>query len=387
MKTTKILIGFILFPLIFLSCKEQKGGTTSNTNGTNTNIGTRPALKADSIFDQFAKVICGNYDGVPNNVDSSYYRIYKNQLNQKLTQIKTSRLSPITKWNATNLKRNNIADTTTVFYPFSGGDFIHVNALFPNANNYIMMAQESVGSIPDFKKLDKTQSKDYIEAVDFILRDIYAKSYFITMNMIKDTKESPVNGMLPILLWSVSKTGHTIVKVEDVKVDIKGNKTFLPFKVGLNDSKIVRITFGNNATNQIKTLTYYSCDISNDGIKKDSALARVMQSIPPSNCFIKSASYLLHYTTFSNIRTVILEKANCIIQDDTGIPYAYFDKSKFKIELHGTYEKPIKDFSANLFQQDLAEAYASGEYIGLLPFSLGYHWSSGNQNEMVAIKK
>ena len=75
------------------------------------------------------------------------------------------------------------------------------------------MAQESVGSIPDFKKLDKTQSKEYIEAVDFILRDIYAKSYFITMNMIKDTKQSPVNGMLPVLLWSVSKTGHTIMNV------------------------------------------------------------------------------------------------------------------------------------------------------------------------------
>ena len=47
----------------------------------------------------------------------------------------------------------------------------------------------------------------------------------------------------------------------------------------------------------------------------------------------------------------------------------------------------IKDFSANLFQKDLAQAYTTKEFVAKLPFSLGYHWNSGNQNEMVAIKK
>jgi hypothetical protein len=386
MKMKSLLISSVLLVGLFYSCGGEKGGSQNSTQNTSDSKLAVP-ITADPVYDEFAKVICGNYEGVPSNVDASYYNAFTKTLNQKLIEIGKTRLTPITNWNAANIKRNSKSDTTSVFYPFSGGDFLHVNSLYPNANHYVMMAQESVGTIPDFKKMDKTQSKEYIEAVDFILRDIYAKSYFITMNMIKDTKQSPVNGMLPVLLWSVSRTGHIIMNVEEVQLDETGKKTFIPFKAGASTAKAVRITFGNKATGQPKTLTYYSCDISDTGIEKDKGLAGVLKNLPPSNCFVKSASYLMHYVTFSTIRSTVLDKAIYLVQDDTGIPYIYFDKSKFKIELHGTYEKPIKDFSANLFQKDMADAYNSTQFVAKLPFSLGYHWNSGNQNEMVAIKK
>ena len=324
---------------------------------------------------------------MPANVDQTYYDSFSKQLNQKLIEIGKSRLTPITNWNQSALKRNAKSDTTSVFYPFSGGDFLHVNSLYPNANHYVMMAQESVGSIPDLSKMDKAKTKEYIKAADFILRDIYAKSYFITMNMIKDTKSSPVNGMLPVLLWSVSKTGHTVTAVDELTVDDNGKKSYSPFKVGENSAKAVRITFGNPEKGILKTLTYYSCDISNSGIEKDKALAATLKAIPPSNCFVKSASYLMHYETFTTIRNTVLDKAIYLVQDDTGIPYKYFDKAKFKMELYGNYVKPVSDFSENLFQKELAEAYKTKEFVGVLPFSLGYHWQTKDQNQMIAIKK
>jgi hypothetical protein len=235
--------------------------------------------------------------------------------------------------------------------------------------------------------MDKAKTKEYIKAADFILRDIYAKSYFITMNMIKDTKSSPVNGMLPVLLWSVSKTGHTVTAVDELTVDESGKKSYSPFKVGVNSAKAVRITFGNPEKGVLKTLTYYSCDISNSGIEKDKALAATLKAIPPSNCFIKSASYLMHYETFTIIRNTVLDKAIYLVQDDTGIPYKYFDKAKFNVELYGNYVKPVSDFSENLFQKEMAEAYKTKEFKGILPFSLGYHWQTKDQNQMIAIKK
>jgi hypothetical protein len=361
---------------------NQKPGTQ---NGGSTQVTSD--IKPDEVFDGFARLISGNTEKLPANVDQTYYDSFSKQLNQKLIEIGKSRLSPITNWNQTALKRNAKSDTTSVFYPFSGGDFLHVNSLYPNANHYVMMAQESVGSIPDLSKMDKVQTKEYIKAADFILRDIYAKSYFITMNMIKDTKSSPVNGMLPVLLWSVSKTGHTVTAVEELSVDENGKKTYSPFKVGQNSAKAVRISFGNKDKGILKTLTYYSCDISDPGIEKDKALAATLKAIPPSNCFVKSASYLMHYETFTKIRNTVLEKAIYLVQDDTGIPYKYFDKGKFKMELYGNYVKPIADFSANLYQKDLADAYKTKEFIGPLSFSLGYHWQTKDQNQMIAIKK
>ena len=386
MKIIFYALSSFLSVLLISSCgnSDPKEKTGTQNSGTNQ---VRSEIKPDEVFDGFAKLISGNTEKIPANVDQTYYDSFSKQLNQKLVEIGKSRLSPITNWNQAALKRNAKSDTTSVFYPFSGGDFLHVNSLYPNANHYVMMAQESVGSIPDLTKMDKVQTKEYIKAADFILRDIYAKSYFITMNMIKDTKSSPVNGMLPVLLWSVSKTGHTVTAVEELTVDENGKKSYSPFKVGANSAKAVRISFGNPEKGILKTLTYYSCDISNSGIEKDKALAATLKAIPPSNCFVKSASYLMHYETFTTIKNTVLDKAIYLVQDDTGIPYKFFDKTKFKMELYGNYVKPVSDFSANLYQKDMVEAYKTKEFMGTLPFSLGYHWQTKDQNQIIAIKK
>jgi len=383
----KVGISLLVFVLIIVSCGEGNKSKSSEGNAGNDSSRTKTEINADSTFDEFAKIICGNSKKLPTNIDAIYYDSFSKQLNLKLEEINKSRLTPITKWNDDALNRNKKSDTNSVFYPFSGGDFLHVNSLYPNANHYVMMAQESVGSIPDLSKMDKIQTKQYIRSVDNILRDIYAKSYFITMNMIKDINSTPVNGMLPVLLWSVSKTGHTITKVEELTVDETGKRTFSPFKVGENKAKAVRITFGNSDVGIEKTLTYYSCDISDSGIEKDKALQATLKTIPPSNCFVKSASYLMHYETFTKIRNTILDKAIYLVQDDTGIPYKYFEKNKFNLELYGTYIKPVSDFSDNLFQKDMAQAYKSSEYKSQLSFSLGYHWQTKDQNQMIAIKK
>ena len=96
----------------------------------------------------------------------------------------------------------------------------------------------------------------------------------------------------------------------------------------------------------------------------------------------------MHYISFSQIRNIVLEKSKYLIQDDTGIPIKYFKPDMFTIELFGIYEKPVKDFSESVFQQDLNIAYRdSTKYKGDLNFSLGYHWGSRKQNQMIAIKK
>jgi cobalt-zinc-cadmium resistance protein CzcA len=137
-------------------------------------------------------------------------------------------------------------------------------------------------------------------------------------------------------------------------VDDSGNKTYTPFKIGENSAKAVRITFGKKEAGIPKTLTYYSCDISNSGIDKDKALATVLKNLPASNCFVKSASYLMHYETFTKIKETVLDKAIYLVQDDTGIPYSKIDKSKFKIELlydrQFLIDKTIKTVLKNLLE-------------------------------------
>ena len=347
-------------------------------------------IEPDSVYDDFAKLVCGKLQAPwAIKVDTATYLRFSKSLDKKMSDIEKKRLLPLKEWNAANIRRYGKSESTSVFYPFSGGDFLHLYWLYPKGNNYLMMAREKVGEIPDLSNFNKKQIQEYVEAVDYILRDIYSKSYFITKNMMTDTKHgSVVSGMLPVLLWSVARTGHDVVNVEKVDLDSTGNLFYSRLSPQDPTSKAVRITFMDQGSKKVKTLTYFSCDISDNGIKRDIGLRAYLMNLSQSNTFVKSASYLMHYGTFSEIRNIILDKSNFYVQDDTGVPFRYIDQEKFNIELYGTYKKPVIDFSKNLLQKDLMTAYQSEYYYkGKLNFSLGYHWGSGNQNQMVVVKK
>src|SRR5438046_2678852 len=42
---------------------------------------------------------------------------------------------------------------STVYYMFSGPDFLYANSFFPNASTYILCGTEPIGAVPDIRKL------------------------------------------------------------------------------------------------------------------------------------------------------------------------------------------------------------------------------------------
>ena len=74
---------------------------------------------------------------------------------------------------------------------------------------------------------------------------------------------------------------------------------------------------------QEKTLYYFSTDLSNSGVKA-SGFLKFCETLAPGNSLIKSASYLLHSGNFTTVRDFLLANSATIIQDDSGIPLAYY---------------------------------------------------------------
>ncbi|MBM4301553.1 MAG: hypothetical protein FJ121_08480 [Deltaproteobacteria bacterium] len=62
------------------------------------------------------------------------------------------RLRPMREWASQEL---GSASAATVFYPFSGPDFVNVFALFPHAKTCLLIALEPVGVIPDSGGADR----------------------------------------------------------------------------------------------------------------------------------------------------------------------------------------------------------------------------------------
>lgn len=284
-----------------------------------------------------------------------------------------------------------INDSLLLFYPFSGPDFLHAYILFPSAADYVFLAQEQIGEIPNLSKMKQKDLSDYLDKFYYSIRDIYMRSYFITGRMNTDLNNARVKGTLPLIVFFMAQTGHY---VHDVKYEyVASDGSLKPLASGVTGrfsaTECVTISFSSQESEQIKTLRYFRCDISDEGFKPTPGFKTYLNNLGDINTYVKSASYLLHYGTFTTIRNIILANSKAVLQDDTGIPYKYYDVAKWNSYLYGVYVKPISDFeSTYLIQNDLKKIYdAAGEDIKPLPFSLGYHWRSGEQNQLLFIRK
>jgi hypothetical protein len=307
-----------------------------------------------------------------------------------MSKIEQNRLFKVRDWYSGVLKANGRNDSLPVFYPFSGGDFLHMHYMYPNAKDYVMMAIEPVGYFPDMDSLSIDEKNTLLKDVNFNMRDIFNKSYFITRNMRADLRSRKlITGMILPIVWGIGVTGHEILDIQDATFDSAGAVILTPIaQRDHNFSKGVHIFFRKTGTNEEKTLTYFSVNISDEGFEADKPLVSYLESKPAYNSFLKAASYLPHYRTFTGIRNNILAKTVNHVQDDTGIPYKHWKPDTFTAKVFGKYTIPVADFNENLFQKDLAYAYKdTAIYGGRLDFSMGYHWASSEQNELVFMRK
>jgi hypothetical protein len=93
----------------------------------------------------------------------------------------------------------------------------------------------------------------------------------------------------------------------------------------------------------------------------------------------KSASYLMSYESFSEVRNFILKKSKLHIQDDSGIGFKYITMSKRPYTLYGEFSRVISLFK-NSMQNDLALKFKNDSTIKRLPFSIGYNLKFNETN-------
>ncbi|MGY8886908.1 MAG: hypothetical protein ACKVGT_08820 [Flavobacteriales bacterium] len=390
-KLTTFISTFGLLALNACAPNDAQSPPTSNGDSLEVIISHLDTLKVkEEVFnpnnwDRASKIISGIPVEHEFQIDSLYYMKYKEFISTEFSTIKKKRLEKLKKWKANEVDTNDSNELRNVFYPFSGGDFIHLHQLYPKAPHSLMLAIEPVGTLPDFSELSVFDIDSTLHESQVMLRDIFFRSYFITKNMESDIEKSKhIGGILPSILWGVSSSGHDIISVDDVNVAKDGSMSFSPVDLGASFGQGVRVSFVKHGTENIQDVTYLSCDISNKGLAKDTAMMSLLNNLGEVNSFVKAASYLMHYSSFSEIRNVLLDHSVILIQDDTGIPFKNFHNKNCSIRLYGTYVEPVKDFNERLFQADLVKAYQdTSYYIGKLPFSMGYHWGSKDQNQMI----
>jgi hypothetical protein len=270
----------------------------------------------------------------------------------------------------------------TLFYMFSGPDFLYADAFFPKATTYVLSGLELIGPIPDVSKLRKGSLGQTLGHLKASLRHIMGFSYFITLDMGRHLGQGQLRGTLPVLYVFLARTGKTIRGVQLMRLNSDGTLSEVS-ETETDRPRVVKITIaGSDGAEQ--TLYYFSTNLANPGVAA-SGFLRFCEKLGTGDSFIKSASYLLHGSAFSSVRDFVLANSAHVLQDDTGPPVITFKADKWTLQPFGRYTMPISEFH-NMYQKSMKTLFDKGNPPPF-DFSVGYRWRPGQSNLMLATKK
>jgi hypothetical protein len=269
------------------------------------------------------------------------------------------------------------------FYMFSGPDFLYVDQFFPRASVYVLCGKESMGPPPDPLRIANLPGA--LGNLENAMKSSLTTTYFITKDMKVDLQQQNLNGVLPILYVFIARADKSIRNV--TFGSLSSNGAFQESAPGKKGGSIpgVRINYIDNQTGNSQTLYYFITDISDGGIKSTPGFLKFCDRLGAGSSFLKSSSYLMFEEGFATIRNFILAHSNRIVQDDAGIPLAYFDPAKWNLRLFGNYLGPIELFKQH-YQPKLQELFAQSNPPPL-DLGFGYRWNYKEANLMVAERK
>jgi hypothetical protein len=300
----------------------------------------------------------------------------------EFTKLYQRQLQKLHAWEVTNLPEVT-QPTPVAFYMFSGPDFLYVDQFFPNASVYVLCGKESMGPPPDPLRIPNLPSA--LGNLENAMKSSLNTTYFITKDMKVDLQQQNLNGVLPILYVFIVRADKSITNVTFGALNSNG--AFEGAAPGKKGGSIpgVRIRYTDNQSGNSQTLYYFASDISDGGIKSTPGFLKFCERLGTGSSFLKSSSYLMFENGFGTIRNFILAHSNRIVQDDSGIPLAYFDPNKWNLRLFGTYLGPIDLFKQH-YQPRLQELFQHSNPPPL-DFGFGYRWNYKEANLIVAERK
>lgn len=324
----------------------------------------------------------------PLTLDRSY-KLHIKRMNRFWSIVERETISKMIPWQKKQFGNKN--SHKPVFYPLSGADFINPFILFPNSNLYIMAALEEPGIIPIILKMKRSRIVNGLQSVQRAIYLYGKNNYFQTKVMIRELKNYTIKGTTPLILIFMTRLGLKPINVESIYIDEDGSvkrlengETCKIIQGRICGSKIEFIGEGSSLP---RTLYYFRMKLDAATIDPGTSPGKFFSRLDNMNTVIKAGCYIFHMKHFRNVAEFIMRKSNVIIQDDSGIPNRYFNKSIWSMRYYGKYvpKYPISDTKVYR-QSDLIAVYRKVK--NPLPFNFGYGSLLGkNKSNLIFAEK
>ena len=322
------------------------------------------AVPADASPNDMARFLAGmqplHSSFLASMASTGEWQRYASNMDAKWARFDALRMQKVRAWSAAELPSRS----GSIFYPFSGPDFIYVSNFFPHASTYILCGLEPVGDVPGTEKIHSLGAA--LGGLESSFGTLFTAGYFVTKEMRTGLAANSLSGTLPVLYIMLARGDNAIRSVKQLH-------------------RGVEIRFSHAGEMRERTLYYFSVDLSDGALRGNREFLGFLKGAGIYATYVKAASYLLHTGVFSTIRSTILDETKIVLQDDSGIPLRYFDAGKWNMRFYGVYAPPLDIFKQH-YQPDMAAMYSR---IAQKPldFGAGYQWNPKTANLLLATKK
>jgi hypothetical protein len=384
MRFFSLAICFVLI-LTQLACSPKKKTTAPPRKQKPVAGKTSKAVPVvvDPLNNDIAKFISGVEPDtyLREKTEQFWWKNYSASIDKEWDLVRKNKMYPIRSW-VDSLQISKEMNGQTLFYPFSGPDFLYANLFFPTVKNYVLIALEPLGTLHNVSTEEREYSEHYLQQLQKSLYFSTHDGFFRTKSMEKELNQIDLNGTIHLLLFYIKRCGYQITSVLPIELDSLGN--VLPFDgSNLGAPTSVRIEFCDSTKRDVKTLYYFSYDLSDENLQKHPRVLKFAERMGTQSTLLKAASYLLHRPEFTIMRQYVLKNSQLILQDDSGVPYKRLERSEWTVVLFGNYSKTI-DLFTHKYQADLKAAYEAQNPKHRLPFRIGYNLVHSEANMMLA---
>ena len=352
---------------------KVQSNTAKPSKSEESNIEKIEELEINHYYNDISLIIAGMVNPNSGSYDeiskSNAFLNYSKKIDKNYDKFELNKLKNFENWSEEELK-DRLNSTENLFYPFSGPDFAYPYAMIPKADNYYLFGLEPVGEIPNLEGIKINALPALFNSIHSAISDNLNLSFFITKNMKTDLSNQQIKGTIPILLFFMSRMDLHIQNIVPVSISDEGK---VKYDEGDKFHSGVEISFLREGSKTLSRVYYFSMDISNYNKTTDTNFRKFTESMKNVTTLVKSSSYCMHTEKYSVIRELTLNCSDVIVQDDTGIPFNFFEPTQWEIKVYGTYVAPISVFSIHK-QQDLKDLIKKSAKA--IDFRFGYNYPS-----------
>ncbi len=268
----------------------------------------------------------------------------------------------------------------TVFYPFSGPDFVTVHQLFPTAQRYVMVAMQNAERPLDLANLAPDLIDPSLAVLTSAWQHFGENGFYVTSYLEKYLYSTRANiGASTFIVSFLTLQGFEIERVVPIQVAADGSLQEL--SPDMPRWRSVRI----QASKQGKSIVvdYLKIDLSNPGLQAAPQNLALIATLTKYPVLFKAASHLPQNVGFNMIANQVLADSPLIVQDETGLSYSTLIRAH-QVALFGKFVVAHHSFPS--YHVDLAKAFAQRDDTKPLNFRFGY-FKDGNYALMVASRK